>query len=682
MPSSNVPCPKCGKETRYGARFCPHCGQELNWPAQNQAAPPTQPDRARQAQANGSHPAKTSTSRHRKKRPPTLLQRISGSIDHLDEQVDNIWQSMVGRKHNPAGESQASPAQEQSMAGGSGIRPGYPQPVQGALASPASAGPIKASPSARTMRLAHLPSPLAAGEMIGGTYRIIHAYSLHHSNYYRVLSLQCQDGHLNPANSGGTCSQCNARLPEYLAHETIPQAPGNGNRQALIALSRSPQNTPIAGLLTHYHIFDLQERQYVLTILPPGTRQVLPALRELPAGPQAALAWTVDLAKALLHLHQQGYLFSADDNGPDFLEPVAVLDGQFARLADLTSCTPLGQPVKGAYQRDLIFLARALYTFATGDRRSILQPSPPVEAAPPAIRRVISRVRAGEYPDVRSFIDDLLNAPPAETPRSLRQNAGYRTDVGRERDHNEDFVGRYAFSLVQAPDAAEIGLYIVADGMGGHQAGELASKDVVKAVVQHVQDNLNGLQAAPKLKRSTVRLDNVVTPAEVLQQAIQHANQELFKIRKGTGADRGTTITAALVVGDTCAVANVGDSRTYLYHNGELRQISRDHSLVASLLAAGMIKAEEVRSHPQRNQIFRQLGDKPVVEVDTFAATLTAGDRLLLCSDGLWEMVLDAEIVQILQQAPTPQAACDRLVEAANQGGGVDNISVIIVSLE
>jgi serine/threonine protein phosphatase PrpC len=218
--------------------------------------------------------------------------------------------------------------------------------------------------------------------------------------------------------------------------------------------------------------------------------------------------------------------------------------------------------------------------------------------------------------------------------------------------------------------------------MGGSQAGELASADVVKAVVQHIQENLNMLQSAPKLKRSTVRLDNVVTPGEVLQQAVQHANQELYKIRKGTGADRGTTITAALVVGDTCAIANVGDSRTYLYHNGEMRQISRDHSLVASLLAAGMIKAEEVRSHPQRNQIFRQLGDKTTAEIDIFAATLTAGDRLLLCCDGLWEMVLDAEIVQILRQAPSPQAACDRLVEAANRAGGDDNISVIIVSLE
>jgi serine/threonine protein phosphatase PrpC len=497
-----------------------------------------------------------------------------------------------------------------------------------------------------------------------------------------VLSMICAAGHPNPPNNGDTCGQCHARLPEYLAHETIPQTSGNGSRQDLLNLSRAEQNTSVVGLLTHYHIFDIQERQYVVTYLPVGTHQVLPALRELPAGPEVALGWTAELAKGMLHIHQRGYLFATEDSSPDFLEPVVVLDGRFANLADLTSCSPLTQTEKGAYQRDLIFLARALYTFATGDRQHILRPSPQLDAAPPAIRRVLNRVRSGEYPDVRAFLDDLLSAPPSEAPRSLRQNAGFSTDIGRRRDHNEDYVGRFSFSLLQAPDTPEVGLYIVADGMGGSQAGELASADVVKAVVQHIQENLNMLQSAPKLKRSTVRLDNVVTPGEVLQQAVQHANQELYKIRKGTGADRGTTITAALVVGDTCAIANVGDSRTYLYHNGEMRQISRDHSLVASLLAAGMIKAEEVRSHPQRNQIFRQLGDKTTAEIDIFAATLTAGDRLLLCCDGLWEMVLDAEIVQILRQAPSPQAACDRLVEAANRAGGDDNISVIIVSLE
>ena len=236
--------------------------------------------------------------------------------------------------------------------------------------------------------------------------------------------------------------------------------------------------------------------------------------------------------------------------------------------------------------------------------------------------------------------------------------------------------------MVQSPDTPEVGLYIVADGMGGHQSGEVASKDVVRAVVEHIQENLNILQAAPKVKRATVRLEHMTTPGEVLQQAIQRANQILYTAKRSIGSNRGTTITAALVVGDSCSIANVGDSRTYLFHNEELCQITRDHSLVASMLAAGMIKPEEVRSHPQRNQILRQLGDKPNVEVDIFSAMLAAGDKLILCSDGLWEMVLDEEIQNLVAQSPTAQAASDRLVELANRAGGEDNISVMVISIE
>jgi serine/threonine protein phosphatase PrpC len=643
----------------------------LSAPGANNQPPaaPTQPDQARVSRPLPSPPAppaisqgsRAAPAQHAAAVPPkakkrSLLERLSHGIDRLDEQVDNLWQNMTGRKEE-------TPPQ---------------QPVQ----TPASSSPPRVSPKARTTRLSNLPAPKMAGEMIGGTYRILQTYALHRSNYYRVLSMQCENGHLNTPAAGETCSQCHTRLPEYLAHETVPLVPGNGSRQALLALSRGDNNTSVPGMLTHYHIFDYQERQYVISYLPPATRQVLPAVREIPTSPEAATFWTSELAKAIIHLHKRGFLFATEDNSPDFLEPVVILDGQLACLADLTTCTPLLQQTRGCYQHDLLFLARLLYTAATGDRQHILRPSPKMETAPPAIRRVINRVRSSDYPDVQAFLSDLLSTPPTEAPRSLHQNYGKRTDVGRQRDHNEDYIGYYSFSLMQSADAPEVGLYIVADGMGGHQAGELASMDVVKAVVQHIQDNLHVLQSAPKLKRATVRLDNVITPGEVLQQAVQSANQQLYKIRTGAGGDRGTTITAALVIGDTCAIANVGDSRTYHYHNGELLQITRDHSLVASLLAAGMIQPEEVRSHPQRNQIFRQLGDKPNVEIDIYSLALAPGDKLVLCCDGLWEMVLDAEIVQILQQAPSPQAACDRLVEAANRAGGDDNISVIVVSLE
>jgi serine/threonine protein phosphatase PrpC len=153
----------------------------------------------------------------------------------------------------------------------------------------------------------------------------------------------------------------------------------------------------------------------------------------------------------------------------------------------------------------------------------------------------------------------------------------------------------------------------------------------------------------------------------------------LFKARKQTGSDRGTTLTAALVVGEICAIANVGDSRTYLCREGHLEQITQDHSLVASLVAANMIQPEQMHVHPQRSNIYRSLGDRASVEIDIFECPLQVGDRLLLCSDGLWEMVYDPEILQIMERSANPQEACDRLVEAANLAGGVDNISVAAV---
>jgi protein phosphatase len=144
----------------------------------------------------------------------------------------------------------------------------------------------------------------------------------------------------------------------------------------------------------------------------------------------------------------------------------------------------------------------------------------------------------------------------------------------------------------------------------------------------------------------------------------------------------GTTLTAALVIGDAATIANVGDSRTYLWRNGVLRQVTRDHSLVASLVQAGMVKPEEVRGHPQRNQVYRTLGVKPDVEVDIFTETLQRGDRLILCSDGLWEMVGDAEIGRTVGQARSPQEACRTLIQQANKAGGKDNVTVIVVKME
>ena len=153
----------------------------------------------------------------------------------------------------------------------------------------------------------------------------------------------------------------------------------------------------------------------------------------------------------------------------------------------------------------------------------------------------------------------------------------------------------------------------------------------------------------------------------------------IWQSNQEKGANMGTTLTAALVIGSKAYVVNVGDSRTYMYRRGKgLSQITRDHSLVARLVASGLIASDDIYTHPERNLVERGLGDRRSVEVDCFTVDLHARDWLLLCSDGLWEMVRDPEIERIMKKEGDPSQMSDLLVQAALKGGGVDNVSVIV----
>lgn len=231
------------------------------------------------------------------------------------------------------------------------------------------------------------------------------------------------------------------------------------------------------------------------------------------------------------------------------------------------------------------------------------------------------------------------------------------TDIGRKRKLNQDFV----YSSDEAVGNLK-NVYIVADGMGGHQAGDYASKCTVETMVREIKGCFEQ------------------SPIRILSRAIRIANDQ---VRRKAREDEslygmGTTVVAATVLGKYLQVANVGDSRLYII-NEEVRQITRDHSLVEEMVRMGGLDREAARNHPDKNIITRAIGARDTIEIDFFHEELKSGDLVLMCSDGLTNMLEDEEIGRILKTPGTIEERAERLIDAANQNGGRDNIAVILI---
>ena len=226
---------------------------------------------------------------------------------------------------------------------------------------------------------------------------------------------------------------------------------------------------------------------------------------------------------------------------------------------------------------------------------------------------------------------------------------GSRTDVGCQRERNED-------SLIVSPP-----LYVVADGMGGHLAGDVASEVAV-----------NTLSA----------LAPTIPDIDLLGRAVESANHAVITEAQKAGCEgMGTTMTACVIQGSKIAIAHVGDSRAYLLHTGKLQQLTRDHSWVADMVEQGKLTPDEARTHPNRSVITRALGSDPMMQPDLYEITASDGDRLLLCSDGLTGMVDDGSIQAMLARIRDPQRCAAALVNEAIANGGADNITVIVVDI-
>lgn len=295
----------------------------------------------------------------------------------------------------------------------------------------------------------------------------------------------------------------------------------------------------------------------------------------------------------------------------------------------------------------------------------------------------------------------------------LKLTAAEKTDVGKQREQNEDAV----YQRVASSEDGDQGLFIVADGMGGYQAGEVASQLTVTTIRNFLDSIFQPLSEQPTIKLDQAALlpnssaatasDKTIKPADAspiaeqktrklpetqlvtatedqLRTAVLEANKAILNYgdRKTSARGLGSTVTAALIQNDQAYIANVGDSRTYLLRDNQLQKLTEDHSLVAKLVESKQITDEEVYTHPQRNLIYRSLGaGHKNIEIDIFHRVLHPGDKLLLCSDGLWEMVHHQDLENLLKEQSNPQVICDKLITLANENGGEDNISAIVVNV-
>lgn len=265
--------------------------------------------------------------------------------------------------------------------------------------------------------------------------------------------------------------------------------------------------------------------------------------------------------------------------------------------------------------------------------------------------------------------------PPLEESRPMpaRLRYGQATDVGMERSGNQDALLTLSGIIESADSPPPFGMFIVADGMGGHTDGERASFVAATTLARHVAN----LVYLPMLTEQELSSNQPTIP-EVLEEAMQEADRQV----KSRVPEGGTTLTAAIIYRNLLYIAHVGDSRAYLINDGNMELITRDHSLARRLQEIGHLTPEEAEAYPQKNVLYRAIGQGDLLEdVDRATRRLLPGSQLLLCSDGLWGVVNDQTILKIIEESTDVQEACDRLIAAANQAGGPDNITAVLVQM-
>jgi serine/threonine protein phosphatase PrpC len=405
-----------------------------------------------------------------------------------------------------------------------------------------------------------------------------------------------------------------------------------------------------------------QERYYrVLPEYSPTKIRALSEIQELPI----VLQWGIILAEALDILHSA------------FVVPHRVSVDEIVIESERVAWTNLHEAklispseradARTIFQSNVRDLSGILWFLATGQTRT-----KPFDKVPDAVYKVFSQASKGGM-SAKTLATELRNQLEViRRPESVTLEVGRRTDVGLARSLNEDSLLTMDYAPVYKSISVPIGVYVVADGMGGHAAGDVASRLTCQVLAKRIVSDVMKPASQGELP------DNMT---HWLIDAFKEANQVIYEERSSAHSDMGNTLVAAAFIGNFAIIGNIGDSRCYHLDQEGITQITTDHSLVERLVETGQITREEAANHPQKNVIYRVVGDQPDIDVDVFEKELNLGEALLLCSDGLSGMVQNTQIYTIWKSSRSPQEACDRLVDAANQAGGEDNITVVIVQI-
>ncbi len=399
---------------------------------------------------------------------------------------------------------------------------------------------------------------------------------------------------------------------------------------------------------------------------PGGTRYYLvtPYSGDLPAQPEIAdvLDWGQQLAGALDYLQSKGVVLGDELDTSN----IGLADGK-AIWRSFTTVHILPMLTDREKINNMRLLCLGMYYLMTGRPAYRMDPYLPL-----ALNELFEKALVGEgFTSGNDLAQQIELVKAAGVDRLILDcQVGRRSHPGKVRMLNEDSLISVELTTIHQGNILPRGLFAIADGMGGHAAGDLASGLVITTLAQKAICEILPVQDYSDEKWT-----------DWLKKTVEIANLAVYEARQKAGNDMGSTLAACLLVGTQAYLAYQGDSRIYLVNQQGIKQLTTDHSLVQHMVSTGQISQEEARIHPQRNVIYRSLGDKPYIELDCISQPVFPHDRLLLCSDGLTNQLEDAVLHQIVLEASSPQAACDQLVEAANSAGGEDNISVLVVEI-